>query len=394
MKIQTQTAILFTSITASIILLLSGFVYYFTSRFATTDFHKRLEIRAYIAARVMLEKDETSIDAYSVIRNEHLEVLAGEQEYFIRLDTVANKTLKAGTVDLPFSFKRDVVDNGTANFSKDGVYFTGIFYRDNEGDFIVILSARNDTLSNTMSNLRDLLLLGFIAGVIITYTTALFFSRYTFKPVRTIIRNVKSINAENLAMRLPEKTGKDEVSELSYTFNEMLDRLQTSFETQNNFVSNASHEFRTPLAAIIGEADLANSRQRSEADLRQSISRIMLQAEKMKHISDSLLSLAQTGFDGKRQEMHNIRIDELMWSVKQRVQEIVSNCDIRLDLQQLPESAEDLVIVGNEKLLLLAFSNIVMNACKYSGNSPVTISLRKVDDHIHITTEDRGHRYS
>jgi signal transduction histidine kinase len=390
MKIQTQTAILFTSITASIILLLSGFVYYFTSRFATTDFHKRLEIRAYIAARVMLEKDETSIDAYSVIRNEHLEVLAGEQEYFIRLDTVANKTLKAGTVDLPFSFKRDVVDKGTANFSKDGVYFTGIFYRDNEGDFIVILSARNDTLSNTMSNLRDLLLLGFIAGVIITYTTALFFSRYTFKPVRTIIRNVKSINAENLAMRLPEKTGKDEVSELSYTFNEMLDRLQTSFETQNNFVSNASHEFRTPLAAIIGEADLANSPQRSEADLRQSISRIMLQAEKMKHISDSLLSLAQTGFDGKRQEMHNIRIDELMWSVKQRVQEIVSNCDIRLDLQQLPESAEDLVIVGNEKLLLLAFSNIVMNACKYSGNSPVTISLRKVDDHIHITTEDRG----
>ncbi|HJU45960.1 MAG TPA: HAMP domain-containing sensor histidine kinase [Chitinophagaceae bacterium] len=390
MKIQTQTAILFTTITATIILLLSGFIYFFTSRFATTDFYKRLEIRAYIAARVMLEKDETSVDAYSEIRREHLEMLPGEKEYFIRLDTLSKRVLKAGETVLPASFIKNVVSRGKDYFSRNGLYYTGIFYKDNEGDFAVVISAGSDTLSKTIANLRYFLILGFLAGTLLIYATAIFFSRYTFKPVRTIIKKVKSINAENLSMRLPEKKGKDEIWELSYTFNEMLDRLQTSFETQNNFVSNASHEFRTPITAIIGEAELALSPARTQEELRQSIQSILSQAEKMQHISNSLLSLAQTGFDGKRQEWRPVRIDELIWEVKYNVEKIVNAPVVYPDLQYLPSSPDDLVVEGNEQLLKLAFSNIVLNACKYSDNRSVTVTLRIVEDYIHIITEDKG----
>ena len=127
MKIQTQTALLFTTITATAMFLLSLFTYIFTTRFATVDFYKRLEIRAYIAARVMLEEDETSIDAYSEIRREHLEVLTGEKEYFIKVDTLTEKTLRSGVGNFPGQFLRNVISQKKDYFSHDGIYYTGIF---------------------------------------------------------------------------------------------------------------------------------------------------------------------------------------------------------------------------------------------------------------------------
>lgn len=390
MKIQTQTAILFTTITATVILLLSIFIYFFTSRFATIDYYKRLEIRAYIAARVRLEQDETSVDAYSEIRREHLEVLPGEREYFIRVDTLSAHNFKQAALPLPESFFRNVIANSESYFNRNNYYYTGIFYKDNEGDFIVVLSAANEALTKTMKNLRVLLLVGFLGGIIIVYTTSIFFSRYAFQPVRTIIKRVKSINAENLSLRLPTKAGKDEIEELSYTFNEMLDRLQTSFETQNNFVSNASHEFRTPITAILGEAELALSVNRTKEELQQAMLVILTEAEKLQHISNSLLNLAQTGFDGKRQEWKKIRIDELLWEVKHSVEEIVTANTIQLQLDDLPEKAEDLIVSGNAQLLKLALSNILLNGCKYSNNKPVKVTLKVVQDYVHIITEDQG----
>ncbi len=372
-------------------MLLSVFTYFFTSRFATIDFYKRLEIRAYIAARVMLEKDETSIDAYSEIRREHLEVLPGEREYFFRVDTLQQQGYKAAILPaLPANFFRSVAETGSSYFRKKNYYYTGIFYEDNEGDFIVVLSAGNEELTDTLQNLRNFLLVGFIVAIVIVYATGVLFSRYTFKPVRTIIKRVKNINAENLSMRLPEKKGQDEIWELGYTFNEMLDRLQTSFETQNNFVSNASHEFRTPITSIIGEAELSLSVNRTKEELQQSVLNILAQAEKLQHISNSLLNLAQTGFDGKRQEWKRIRIDELMCEVKHSVEEIVNSNTVQLLLHDLPESSEDLIVSGNEQLLKLALSNIVLNGCKYSGNRPVKVTIKVIEDYIHILTEDEG----
>jgi signal transduction histidine kinase len=63
--------------------------------------------------------------------------------------------------------------------------------------------------------------------------------------VRKIIKKVNTITASNLHLRLENYNSKDEIAELTQTFNDMLDRLETAFETQNNFISNASHELRT-----------------------------------------------------------------------------------------------------------------------------------------------------
>jgi signal transduction histidine kinase len=218
----------------------------------------------------------------------------------------------------------------------------------------------------------------------------LFFSRYILQPVRQITSQVKNIRAHNLHLRLNDPNSGDEMSELAQTFNNMLDRLETAFETQNNFVSNASHELGTPLTAIIGEAELALNKQRPEEEYRQSLQVILHEADRLEHITKSLLNLAQTGFDGKRQQFEKIRTDELIFSVKNTIDRINPDNKVEIDYTMLPEDEDKLFIKGNAQLLQLALSNIVQNACKYSDNRPAYIALAATDKNNVIIIKDNG----
>ncbi|WP_315813987.1 histidine kinase dimerization/phospho-acceptor domain-containing protein [Paraflavitalea speifideaquila] len=153
-------------------------------------------------------------------------------------------------------------------------------------------------------------------SIIAIFTVGTFLSRSIFAPVREITRRVEDISAHNLHLRLQEGIGKDEITALAQTFNNMLDRLETSFETQNNFVSNASHELRTPLTTIIGEAEIALSKARSEQEYQQSLQVILREAARLQHLTASLLKLAQAGFDGRKQEWGILRMDESLMNVK------------------------------------------------------------------------------
>lgn len=390
MKIQTKTAILFTTLTATIILLLGSVVYILLSRFVATDFYKRLEIRAIVAAKVKLEQDETSVFAYNDIRKAHLEVLEGEREYSLLANNVDGFRKQHPDIHLPEQFYTDAVNNGTANYKIHDTYYTGVYYADNQGNFIMILSARNEQLSTTLKELRYFFTGAFFVSIIIVYTTGIFFSRQTFAPVRSIIKQVKSITAENLSVQLAEKKGKDEIAELAHTFNEMLYRLRAAFETQQNFVSNASHEFRTPITTILGETDIALTGIRTEAELRTALQTILQETEKLKHITDSLLSMAQTGYNGKRQEWADCRMDELLLEVKQQVNNINNESNVHLCLDELPDNEEDIITEGSGSLLKLALTNIVLNACKYSDNKPVDIRLTSDGKMIQVFVEDKG----
>ena len=180
------------------------------------------------------------------------------------------------------------------------------------------------------------------------------------------------------------------MTELAHTFNTMLDRLQTAFETQNNFVSNASHELRTPLTTIVGEAEIALKKARTNEEYRQSLQVILNEAGKLDHLTSSLLTLAQSGFDGKKQRWNLVRMDELLWEVKQAVDELHPNNKVQLHYDELPPNEQQLSVEGNYHLLKLALTNIVINACKYSNDRPVQLKLAVEKEKIRISIVDEG----
>jgi signal transduction histidine kinase len=387
-RTQLKITLLYTGLTAATILLLSLLVYYFAERMSAEDFYKRLDIRAAMVAQSNYPQNAGTSDLIKDLRNVYLEKLPDEQEYFKEVRFVDDHEIPE--TRLPESFYLELLSNERAVYKKGDVYYAGLLHHQDKKKIIVIVSAQNEYIKNQLSNLRTILLTGFVLSTVLIFALGWFFSKQIFLPIRKMTRKVKDINTENLHLRLNTGKNKDEISDLALTFNNMLDRLETSFESQNNFVSNASHELSTPLTSIIGEAELALQKERSPERYREAMTIILKESERLKAIIQSLLNLAQTGFDGKKQTLVTLRADEIVLSAKSAVDRIYPRNQVKIDYALLPEDDEKLKIKGNEPLLILALTNIILNACKYSDNQEVIVAIASSNNKLFIIVKDKG----
>ena len=389
MKIQLKITLLFTLLCFSVVVLLSAAVYYFENEKAFQDFYVRLELRAVIASKINFEANEQSQDAIEQLRREHIQQLPEEEEYIIRVDTIdrikASRLYKTAGA----SFFSDAVRNGRAVARHKFQFFAGIVHQAPAGNYLIIVSAVHSYAQNFLSNLQKILIISSILSTLVLFSIGLVFSRQVLSPIRNIAKRVTNISVTSLHERLEVRDGKDEISSLAATFNDMLSRLETAFETQNNFVSNASHELNTPLTAIIGEADLALARERAPERYRASLEVIMSEAEKLKAITSGLLELAQSSFHGNL-VYEQVRIDELVHNSLQVAANVYPKCTVIQNQSLHPEVSRDLSIRGNAQLFELAISNVLLNACKYSGEKPVTFALAASKTHVIFMITDQG----
>jgi signal transduction histidine kinase len=392
MKIQTKTTILFTILTATIFLILNVTVYFFINEYAHRDFNKRLELRAKISAQSRFEKDESSTHAFNDIQKKYLEKLPEERAFILEVDSITGKINTEIPKALPAKYLKEIIEGkgSTVYYQNRYRHFAGFLHQGHNGNHIVINSATNEYSSEMMQWLRIIKIIQFICAVILIYTVGLYFSRKTFQPIRDIISNARMISSRNLHLRLKEQEGSDEIAELTSTFNQMLAKLETAFDAQNNFISNASHELRTPLTAIIGEADYALSKERTAADYKQSLEEIAQHAEKLQQVTKGLLALAQTGFTNSAGSWKKIRLDQLLYDVKETCDTIIPNNQVFVDIPSLPADEELISLNGNYELMKMAVNNIVINACKYSGNKPVSLQLRTEENQASIIIRDEG----
>lgn len=391
MRIQTQTALLFTLLAAAVILLLNAIIYFSATHDTANDFKKRLELRVVVASKIYFEKDTTSSATYSELRQQYLEVLPNEKEYVVMVKKPLDSTKLPRGLKVPKKYLEDILNSREISFySEDEVYYAGMHYNVGNDTYFIIKSAVNQYGLQGLTNLRKILAIAFVGKVVLVFMMSFYFSRKTFKPFRDIITRVKSIGVENLSLRLKEKGGKDEIAELTSTFNGMLDRLQTAFDIQNNFVSNASHELKTPLTTIIGEAEIVLAKERDPETYKQSLQVILKEAEKLEALTSALLSLAQSGFKNNKVVLEPVRVDELLFEIRKTIQRIQPESKVRMVLDEMPADESLLTMQGNSQLLKLAISNIILNACKYSNNQVVDIKLQTDINRIRIVITDMG----
>ncbi|WDZ99724.1 HAMP domain-containing sensor histidine kinase [Mucilaginibacter sp. SJ] len=388
MSIQKKVALLFLVLTVSVILIFSSAIFYFVHQFTFDDFYKRLETRVNISSQIHHLNDRDSLGMYREIRQRYLERLIAEKQYIIKPDIYTKgKTVKG----VPRQLINNIIANGKSRFKADNVFYAGNIFHFPEGDAIIVVSATNPSGLSELNDLEQVLIISFLISILIVYIIGRRFSYHTFKPVRSIIKKVNTITASNLHLRLEDYNGKDEIAELTQTFNNMLDRLETAFETQNNFISNASHELRTPLAIIKGEAELSlKNIDTPGADLHKNLQEILTGTQSLQDIITSLLGLAQSGFDGKKQNWEQIRADEMAFMVKEAVDHIIPANNLSIDFSSLPDDVDSLVTEGNINLLKLAISNIGLNACKYSENKPVVLKVYAENNSIIFSVKDQG----
>ncbi len=194
------------------------------------------------------------------------------------------------------------------------------------------------------------------------------------EPMKKIVYSVKNIDNINERVYLPKN--KDEFYELAKTFNELLDKLQKSYEKIKRFNANVSHELKTPLTIMQAEIEFALKKDRKIDEYKETLLSIQEEVESMKNIIDSLLILTKS----KNIPKEDVRIDKILIDVIQE----------RNAKNIILQKIEPAVLKANKNLIKLAFSNILDNAIKYTPSSKmIKISLEK-NSHIVCRVEDEG----
>ncbi|HNX68776.1 MAG TPA: ATP-binding protein [Candidatus Omnitrophota bacterium] len=214
-----------------------------------------------------------------------------------------------------------------------------------------------------------------------------FLARRFLNPVERMIQQARKITAAYLKDRLPRTFTQDELDRLAETLNEMIDRLESSTRAVQEFSSNVSHEFKTPLAIIRGEIDLAFRRVRSQEDLRRTIGVIGEEVDGLIRLVDDLMILVRN--DAKQLHLLKkiIPLERLLDHVVGLYQERARHEKIELVL----DAREEAEVMGDEVYLKRLFTNLVDNAIKFTEEGGrVLVRQRLWGDKVVIEIEDTG----
>ncbi len=363
MKIKTRLSFQFTLIVAGILLFFSVLVYYFSYSSQHAKFRQNLLDSAKNTATLLINVAE--VDS-TLLKKIQQSTISWEKEELVITDSAYNLVYSNNIQYLSNNGTLINYANGNLNYfsiaEKDGVYYKHIF--DNRTYYVYIMAYDKSRIEN-LSELRKILFWSILFSVWLSVLLSYLFSKRAIKPISRIVRNVKEINSLKLSNRLDEGNGKDEIDQLSITFNEMLSDLEIAFNNQEDFVSNASHELRTPLTVMIGESDYFLSRERKQEEYIAHISGLISDLKKLNVLINSLLELAQINKD-KSIVFSDVRIDEIVFNTIQQVKTKYQGRKIVPKITY-PENSNELLINGNFGMLEIAFKNLLDNACKFSN---------------------------
>lgn len=391
MKIKYKIATLFSVVCAVIIGLTGIFLYFLFADNLEDQFQDRLLERAIIAGEVLLEKDEFSSRKYEAIKARYLQNLSREEVYYVYAE---EGNVDYTTVPKKFRNRRAIetsVNKGYSYFKQDDLQVCSLFYQDNEGDYIILLAARDDEGAAQLVFLRNALLGIILGGILFIAAFSLIFAKHILKPINSMITKVQGISGSNLQARLYEGKGKDEISRLAQTFNGMLSRLENSFQTQKSFIHNASHELRTPLTVILGEAEYALKKENLDPEQKLAFKKIFQEADHLRQLLNSLLQLSEMKNDNLKTNFKILRIDELVQQVVIKMNADLEGANIKLEYGNTQNlTAGSYEILGNEIWMEIAVTNVLNNAIKYSGNKPVRVLLFDQNGMVNVQFEDKG----
>jgi len=268
----------------------------------------------------------------------------------------------------------------------------GLQYQHQQHDYLITATAYDQRGYNSLNSLLQNMSAILLVSVVFIYAAGRYFSRKAFQPVVDMSEQARRITAVDLHLRLPEANDtapRDEVEELSHTFNQMLDRLAASFAAQSQFVAHISHEIRTPLAAIIAELELATLQERSSGDYRQAIAHALADAQRLSRLSNNLLHLAKAHYDPSTIAFRPLRADEILLEAQQQLQKAQPHYQIELLFSEHTDDDEPR-LMGNEYLLRLAMLNLLENACKFSSPPACSVALSIQNTQIQIDFLDKG----
>jgi heavy metal sensor kinase len=257
-----------------------------------------------------------------------------------------------------------------------------------DGRQYVLLAAESlHSVKADLGAMRHVLFLALPLIVLIAGAGGFLLATKNLAPLRWMAEQARSITDKNLHNRLEIGAANEELTMLADSFNELLSRLDRSFETMRRFVADASHELRTPLAVIRGEADVALDHDRGPAEYKESLAVIQDEARRLTRLIDDLLNLARADAGHVSLHVEEFYVNDLLAECCRSIQTKAIAKKIDLECR----CPEDVAYRGDQELIRRLMLNLIENAIRYTPEGGrVQVKAEDSTHELRIQVADTG----
>jgi len=392
MQIRTRLTIQFSLLVSSILLVTFLAIYYFSYENLTEDFYDRLKSKASSTAS-LLDGPVVSLDLVKALEGSNTDriynqiiLIFDEKNRLI----YTNSNTNARTIHISKYWLDEVRKAGEIRYTDGDSKVVALYTRLPFTRAVVLLGAQDKVGQVNLINLSRLLFGLFIGVTVIVAFAGWLFSKRALRPISRVMNAVEGILPQKLDTRLEVPNQKDEIGRLTTTFNNLLDRIETAFQMQKIFVANVSHELKNPLTKMRSQLEVSMMKERSQSEYQQTIHSVLEDIHDLAKLSNTLLELAKVSEDQRDLLTETVRIDELLLDSRQTLIQANPAYNIHIKFHELPEDDEWLEIFGNSTLLKTAFLNLMENACKFSDDLTVYVSLVCTNTKLTLQFSDQG----
>lgn len=374
----------------AIVLLSFFFVYLFFSQLVEREFDKRLREKGITTAVLLLKVDQVDSALIRIIDRAKADNLF--KENIVVLDT-ADRMIYVNT-EL-FELKIDTLlfsairRDQEVRYHQDEFNVVGFIYHD-KMDYVVISGAVNREGRQRLADLQTLLTTLFVVMVVFVALAGWVYSGRALRPIQKVVTEVEQISPQDLSKRMQERSQSDEIGKLITIFNKMLARIEGAFSVQKTFVANVSHELKNPLTKITSQLEVTLLNERENDEYRETITSVLEDIKELNQLSNSLLELAQLTRSDSSFSMNLVRLDEILWEIRESVEAVDPAYQVKVEIKELPEDESRLCIQANPHLVKTALRNVIENACKFSDDKTAIVVMTCEKEGLVITVRDKG----
>jgi two-component system OmpR family sensor kinase len=251
--------------------------------------------------------------------------------------------------------------------------------------FVLVVGVTRQDRAETLASLREELLIAGPIALVLASVAGYLLAGLALRPVESMRRRAATISAETRGERLPVPTTRDEIERLGGTLNAMLERLEDALQRERDFVADAGHELRTPLALLRTELELALRHGESAGELRDAIRRSSEEVDRLAQLAEDLLLIARSDRGRLRLQVETLDVSTLLAAVATRFSWRADDAGRTVTVKAPP----GLSVEADRLRVEQALGNLVDNALRH-GNGTVTISATETDGTVLLQVGDEG----